>query len=155
STPILLVPSLINRHTILDLLPDRSFARFFVDEGHDVFVIDWGTPEDEDRYLDFDEIADRFIGRALLRTARAAGAPRAHVLGYCLGGTLAAIHTAVHQERVASFVALAAPIAFDDGGLLGAWTRTPTFDVGTMVDAFGNVPWPLMQSAFHLLRPTL
>ena len=76
------------------------------------------------------------------------------MLGYCLGGTLAAIHTAVHPEHVASLVALAAPIDFEHAGIMATWTRTPTFDVGSIVDAFGNVPWPLMQASFHLLKPT-
>jgi len=51
--------------------------------------------------------------------------------------------------------ALAAPVRFDCSGLLEEWTRTPTFDVRAIVSATGNVPWQLMQSAFHMLRPTL
>ena len=49
-TPVLLVPSLINRHYVLDLLPDRSFAGWLVAQGHDVFLVDWGTPGGEDRH---------------------------------------------------------------------------------------------------------
>ena len=56
---------------------------------------------------------------------------------------------------MATLTALAAPIAFHDDGLLSAWTRTPTFDLRALVDAFGNVPWQIMQSAFLMLRPTL
>lgn len=155
NTPVLLVPSLINRHYVLDLLPGKSFAEYLVGRGHDVFTIDWGTPGDEDRYLTFDDIADRYMGRALLRTGQATNQPKAHVLGYCLGGTLAAMHAAVHPDAMASIVALAAPIRFADDGLLSAWTRTPTFNARALLDAFGNVPWQLMQSAFHMLRPTL
>ena len=44
---------------------------------------------------------------------------------------------------------------FEDDGLLSRWTRTQTFDVDKLVEAMGNVPWQLMQSAFHLLRPTM
>ncbi|MEM6734193.1 MAG: class III poly(R)-hydroxyalkanoic acid synthase subunit PhaC, partial [Myxococcota bacterium] len=40
-TPIFLVPSLINRHYVLDLAPGRSFAEFLLERGHDVFIIDW------------------------------------------------------------------------------------------------------------------
>ncbi len=152
ATPILIVPSLINRHYVLDLLPGKSFVEFLVAAGHDVFALDWGTPGDEDRYLTFDDVCDRYLGRAL-RVAGAGG--RAHLLGYCLGGTLAAIHAAARPERVASLTALAAPIRFGDGGLLTAWTRSAAFEPGAVVDAFGNVPWQLMQGAFHLLRPTL
>lgn len=153
-TPVLLVPSLINRHYVLDLMPGKSFVEHLVGQGFDVFCIDWGTPGDEDRYLTFDEIVDDYLGRALRKSAKLAGSKNAHVLGYCMGGLMAAIHAAVHPERFASLVAVAAPVTFDDPGLLSRWSRTPTLDLRALTDN-GNVPWQLMQSAFHLLRPTL
>jgi poly[(R)-3-hydroxyalkanoate] polymerase subunit PhaC len=155
ATPIVMVPSLINRHYVLDLLPGKSFVEYLAHRGHDVFMIDWGTPGDEDRYLDFDTVCDTYIGHALHVATRDTGTPRAHLFGYCLGGTLTAIHAAARPERVATLMALAAPIAFSDGGLLSTWTRTRAFDVDALVDGFGNVPWQLMQTSFHLLRPTL
>jgi polyhydroxyalkanoate synthase len=154
-TPVLLVPSLINRHYVLDLMPGKSFAEWLVAQGHDVYVIDWGTPSDEDRFVDFDDIADRAIARALRVACKTAGAEQAHVLGYCLGGTLAVIHAALRPERIASLTLLAAPVAFHDDGLLSLWTRTQSFDVAALVAGAGNVPWQLLQSAFHMLRPTL
>lgn len=156
-TPVLLVPSLINRHYVMDLLPDRSMAADLVMRGHDVYCIDWGTPEDEDRYVTFDDVCDRYIGRALRHVARTSPRGKAHVLGYCLGGTLSVIHAAANPERVASLLLLAAPVRFtgEGGGLLEAWTQSPTFKVRDVVDAFGNVPWQLMQASFHMLRPTL
>jgi polyhydroxyalkanoate synthase subunit PhaC len=153
--PVLLVPSLINRHYVLDLLPGKSFVEYLVGQGHDVFLIDWGTPGPEDRYLTFDQICDRYVGRALRVAARMSGSPRSHLFGYCLGGTIAAIHASLHPETIASLTLVAAPVTFVDEGLLSAWTRSPTFDVGSLVRAFGNVPWPIMQAAFHMLRPTL
>ncbi|MFK7989384.1 MAG: PHA/PHB synthase family protein [Sandaracinaceae bacterium] len=156
ATPILLVPSLINRHYVLDLLPGKSFAEFFVEQGFDVFCIDWGTPSAEDRYLTFDTIVDGYIGRAM-RVAGSFGERdgKVHVLGYCMGGTLAAIHAARHPDRFASFLALAAPIDFSDDGLLRRWVTSPTFDIDALVEGTGVVPWPLLQASFHMLRPTL
>lgn len=154
-TPLLLVPSLINRHYVLDLMPGKSLAEWLVAQGFDVFIIDWGTPEDEDRFVTFDDVCDRNLGRALRVACRLAGSERAHLLGYCLGGTLAAIYSAARPARVASLLALAAPVGFHDDGMLSAWTRSKGFDVGAVVAATGNVPWQLMQSAFHMLRPTL
>lgn len=154
-TPLLLVPSLINRWYVLDLMPGKSFVEYLVEQGHDVYVIDWGTPTAEDRYVTFDDVCDRYLGRALRATCRVSGSARAHLLGYCLGGTLTTIHAAARPERVASMVALAAPIRFDDDGLLARWTRAESFDVDALVDGFGNVPWRLMQASFHMLRPTL
>lgn len=153
--PILLVPSLINRHYVLDLLPGRSFAEWLVGQGHDVYIVDWGTPAGEDRYLTLAHFADRYLGRALRAACRRSGAESAHVLGYCLGGTLAAIHAALYPERFRSFIALAAPVGFRDDGTLSRWVRTPTLDLDALVEGSGNVPWPLMQASFHLLKPTL
>ncbi|HEY8079017.1 MAG TPA: alpha/beta fold hydrolase, partial [Labilithrix sp.] len=117
-TPILLVPSLINRHYVMDLLPGKSMAEDLVKAGHDVYCIDWGTPGDEDRFLTFDDVCDRYLGRAVRHVAKHSKRGKAHVLGYCLGGTLAVIHAAVHKKHVASLLLIAAPVAFDDDGLL-------------------------------------
>ncbi len=155
ATPVLLVPSLINRHYVLDLMPGKSLAEYLVAQGHDVFCIDWGTPGDEDRYLSFDDIVDGYLGRALRQTARISRAQRAHVLGYCMGGTMAAIHAARHPERFASFAALAAPVHFAEAGLLAGWTRSNALDLDALLAACGNVPSQFIQSAFTLLRPTL
>lgn len=153
--PVLLVPSLINRHYVLDLMPGKSFAEWLVGKGHDVYIIDWGTPGAEDRYLSFDEITDKYLGRAVRKASASAGGEDVHVLGYCLGGTLTTIYTALHPEKVASLVDIAAPISFDDDGLLARWTKSDKFDVKAILDAFGNVPWQLMQATFQMLRPTL
>ena len=42
--PVLVIPSLINRHYILDLLPERSFVRFLRGAGLRPLVVDWGEP---------------------------------------------------------------------------------------------------------------
>lgn len=152
-TPLLLIPSLINRHYVLDLMPGKSFTEAMVAWGHDVWTIDWGTPGPEDRFLSFDDICDRTIGRALKVAAGTHG--KAHLLGYCMGGTLAAIHAAVRPERVASLIGLAAPVKFHDEGLLSRWTNSKTFDIDALIDACGNAPWQVLQSSFQMLRPTL
>ncbi|MBK8253755.1 MAG: alpha/beta fold hydrolase [Polyangiaceae bacterium] len=154
-TPVLLVPSLINRHYVLDLLPGKSFIEYMVSVGHDVYCIEWGIPTDEDRFLTFDDVCDRYLGRALRTVSREAPNDKAHVLGYCLGGTLTSIHAAVRPEHFASLTALAAPIGFDDNGLLSKWARTGEFDLGAITSAFGNAPAWLLQGSFQLLRPTL
>lgn len=155
ATPILMVPSLINRWYVLDLAPERSLIEWLVARGHEVYCIDWGTPSGEDRYLTWDDIGGRYLGRAVRVAARTSGADRVHVLGYCLGGTLATAYVAAFPERVASLTALAAPIDFAHAGIMATWTQTPTFDVASIIAAFGNVPSQLLQASFNMLRPTL
>lgn len=154
-TPILLVPSLINRHYVLDLMPGKSLVEYLLGRGHDVLVIDWGTPTAEDRYVSFDDVCERWLGRAIRRAAALSPRNQVHILGYCMGGTLAVAHAAVHKEHIASLVALAAPVRFSGDGMLGAWTRVKGFEVGALVNGLGLVPWQLLQGAFTLMRPTL
>ena len=153
ATPILMVPSLINRWYVLDLQPTRSLIEWLVAQGHEVFCIDWGTPGAEDRFLTWDDIGGTYVGRAVRIAARETGG--VHVLGYCLGGTIATAYVAAFPDHVASLTALAAPVDFEHAGIMATWTRTPTFDVAALVAAFGNVPWQLMQASFNLLKPTL
>jgi len=154
-TPILMVPSLINRHYVLDLMPGKSFAEYLVGAGHDVWVIDWGTPGDEDRFVDLDHICGTLLARAVRVVARHASHGRVHLLGYCMGGIFTAMHAALAPEQVASLCNLAAPVRFSGKDPLGRWTGNPQFDVDALVDATGNVPWQLLQGAFSMLRPTL
>jgi polyhydroxyalkanoate synthase subunit PhaC len=155
ATPVLLVPSLINRWYVLDLGRGRSLIEWLVAQGHEVFCIDWGTPAAEDRYLTWDDIGGRYLGRAVRIASRYGRSGEVHLLGYCLGGTLAVSYVAAFPDRVRSLLALAAPIDFDHAGIMAQWTRTPTFDVGALLAAFGNVPWPLLQASFTMLRPSL
>src|SRR4030088_535150 len=53
--PLLLVFALINRPDIFDLRPGNSFVEFLLDEGFDVFLIDWGYPEEEDADVGLDD----------------------------------------------------------------------------------------------------
>ena len=153
SLPLLLVPSLINRWYVLDLREGFSLARAMVGAGIDTFCLDWGVPEDEDRHLTWDEVVAR-LARAVRRVRRLTGAPRVGLLGYCVGGTLAAIHAALEPEGVAALVNLAGPVDFSKGGQLTAQTDPRWFDPQAIGDA-GNVPPLLMQSGFVALRPTL
>ncbi|MFO0603163.1 MAG: alpha/beta fold hydrolase [Polyangiales bacterium] len=154
-TPVLMVPSMINRHYVLDLRPGSSFVEYLVNEGHDVYMIRWGTPSAEDRYLTFDEVCDGYLGRAVRHVARTTERRKAHVLGYCMGGTMAAIHTAVRPEYVASLATLAAPVRFRDEAILSTWAANENFDIGAMTAALGNAPWQLLQGTFLMQRPTM
>lgn len=154
-TPVLLIPSLINRHYVLDLVSGKSFVEFLVNQGFDVYCMDWGTPGAEDRHTTFEDIAEKAIGRALKLVGDTGPRRKAHVLGYCMGGTLAAIHGAVYPERFASLIGLAAPVRFHDSSMLSKWTNSRGYDVDLLVDTFGNAPWQLLQATFHMLRPTL
>ena len=151
--PILLVPSLINRWYVLDLRPGASLVEALVGAGFDVWLLDWGIPEPEDRYLDWDTILRR-LARAARFVQRATAQPKLALLGYCMGGTLTAIHAAQHPDTLAALVTLAAPVDFAQGGMLRRMVDAAWFDADAIADA-GNIAPLQMQAGFVALRPTL
>ncbi len=151
--PILLVPSLIGRWYVLDLRPGASLVEALVGAGFDVWLLDWGTPEAEDRYLDWDSVLKR-LGRAARRVQRETAQSTIGLLGYCMGGTLAAIHAAQNAESIAAFVTLCTPIDFSLAGMLRRMVDPTWFDADPVADA-GNVAADQMQAGFSALRPTL
>lgn len=152
-TPLLIVPSLINRWYVLDLRPGASVVEALVAAGIDTWLLDWGVPEAEDRYRSWTDVLDT-LARATRRVLRHSKASKLGLLGYCMGGTLATIHAALHPAQIAALVDLAGPIDFAKGGMLRRMVDPQWFDGGAIADA-GNVMPDMMQAGFTALRPTL
>ncbi len=153
-TPLVFVYALVNRPYILDLKEGRSVVAHFVEKGFDTYLVDWGVPRHADRHLTLDDYINGYLVNVLDYLRERSGANNVNVLGYCMGGTMSAILTALHQDRVQNLMLLAAPLDFAGSeGLLSVWTRRENFDVDRFVDAFGNCPAQFLQTIFLLLRP--
>jgi polyhydroxyalkanoate synthase len=152
--PVLVVPSFLYRYTVLDLVPGASLVGYLVERGLDVYLLDWGTPRREDRFVTLDQYAGSLLRRIVHRVRRHSKQDRVSLLGYSLGGTMTAIFTALHGRFVANLVQLAAPVNFHDEGLLSQWTRKGHFNVDLVVDTMAAMPVELMRASFRLLKPT-
>jgi polyhydroxyalkanoate synthase len=151
--PILLVCSLINRPYVLDLIDERSVVRRLLEGGLDVWLLDWGTPLPEDAARGLADYALGLLPRAAERVRRESRAARIHLLGYCMGGTLALAAAAAGAIAPAGLIALATPVDLHDSGQLSRWCRTPGFDAAGLARLHGNVPPYLLQPAFKMLDP--
>jgi len=154
ATPLIFVFALVNRPYILDLKPDRSVVNHFVRHGFDTYLVDWGAPSHADRFLTLDDYINGYLANIVDFVRERTDAPRVNILGYCMGGTMSAMFTALHRDPVKNLILLAAGIDFSTrDGLLNLWTRAEYFDVDRFVDAFGNCPAEFLQSSFLLLKP--
>lgn len=153
-TPILLCFALVNRPYILDLLPHKSVVQQFLRAGFDVYLIDWGVPSESDRHLTIDHYVNRYLHNIVTEVASHCGVDQISLLGYCMGGTLSAMYTSLHQEMIRNFILMAAPIDWSNReSLLCTWTDPTYFDVDAMIDAFGNAPPQWLQGSFAVLKP--
>jgi len=152
--PVLCVPSLINRFYVMDLAPERSLVSALLERGLNVFMLDWGTATSADRSRSLDEYITGLLGRCVEVVRRETGADAVALLGYCMGGMMAAAYTVLRPHEVAALVNLAGPINYHDDGIYSVWTRPEYLDVDLLVDTLGNIPAELLNLTFHMVRPT-
>jgi len=138
--PLLIIYALINRPYILDLRPGNSVIEFLVKNGHDVFLIDWGEPNDEDKYLTLDFYIDHYIGTSVDKIRDLTGNKKINIFGWCIGGSLALIYSALHNDKVNSLITLTTPGDSSKGGMLSLWSNKEYFDANKIISAFGNIP---------------
>ena len=147
--PVLLIPSLINRYYILDLLPERSFAVFLREAGLRPLVVDWGEPGEAEHGFGLD---DYIAGRLGRMWAAIDDGPVA-ILGYCMGGLLALALTLRRPRQVAGLALLATPWDFH------AERPEQARLIGTVVEvaaATGDtLPLSVIQGLFLSLDPFL
>ncbi|PWB50795.1 MAG: class III poly(R)-hydroxyalkanoic acid synthase subunit PhaC [Candidatus Methanoperedenaceae archaeon] len=150
--PILMVYALVNRHYILDLQPDKSVIRKLLDDGFDVYLIDWGYPSGMDRYLTLNDYVNGYINTVVDIVRKNSGLDKITLMGICQGGTFSIMYSSLHPEKVKNLVTLVAPVNFDTKkGLLHIWAKS--LDVDKIVDYYGIIPGDFLNSGFLLTDP--
>jgi polyhydroxyalkanoate synthase len=150
--PLLVVYALINRETMLDLQPGRSVVQNFLQEGIDVYMIDWGYPARKDRYLTIDDHVNGYMDNIVNFILDKHHLDKIHLMGICMGGTFSVIYSALHPEKIKNLVTTVTPTNFDtEQGLLHIWMKD--MDVDRIVDTYGNIPGDIMNMGFLLLNP--
>ena len=150
--PLLVVYALINRETMLDLQPDRSVVKTFLDGGIDLYMMDWGYPTRKDRFLTIDDHVNGYMNNVVDFIRARHNVPQINLMGICMGGSFCVMYSALHPEKIKNLVTTVTPSNFDtDKGLLHVWMRD--VDVDRMIRTFGNIPGDLMNFGFLLLNP--
>ena len=151
-TPLLVVYALVNRPYMTDIQEDRSTIKGLLATGQDVYLIDWGYPDEADRPLTLDDYINGYIDRCVDHIREAHGLDRINILGICQGGTFSLCYTSLHQEKVKNLVTMVTPIDFKTpDNLMSAWVQH--MDVDLAVDTMGNIPGELLNWTFLSLKP--
>lgn len=146
--PVLFVPSLVNRATVLDLFEGRSMLRHLAGRRR-VLLLDWGWPGEAERGF---TLTDYVAGR-LERAMAVVGEPVV-LAGYCMGGLLALAAAQRRPERVRGLGLLAVPWDFhvaDAQAAQGLARLLPFLE--PLMAPTGRLPIDAIQTLFALLDP--
>lgn len=145
--PVVVIPSLINPPSVLDLSEGGSLVRWLATQGVNPLLVDWGHPAADERELTIAGHVERYL---LPLLAQVPGTPA--LVGYCLGGTMAL--AAASATAVRGVALIAAPwrfAGFTDqarDGLRQLWHQARP-----LADALGVLPMEVLQTSFWQLDP--
>jgi polyhydroxyalkanoate synthase subunit PhaC len=150
--PLLVVYALINRETMLDLQPDRSVVKTFLEGGVDLYMVDWGYPTRKDHFLTIDDHVNGYMNNIVDFIRKKQNVPKINLMGICMGGSFSVMYSALHPDKIKNLITTVTPSSFDtEKGLLHIWMKD--IDVDRMIRTFGNIPGDLMNLGFLMLNP--
>jgi polyhydroxyalkanoate synthase len=150
--PLLIVYALVNRPYMTDIQEDRSTIKGLLATGQDVYLIDWGYPDQADRAITLDDYINGYLDRCVDHIREAHGLEKINILGICQGGAFSLMYTAMHQDKVRNLVTMVTPVDFKTpDNLLSAWVQN--IDIDLAVDTMGNIPGELLNWTFLSLKP--
>jgi len=154
STPVLVSFAMLNRQDVLDLQPDRSLMKKLIDEGLDIYIMDWGYHDRSDRYLTMEDYIDGYMNDAVDFLRKRHKVQKIHKMGICQGGTFSMIYASLYPEKLKSLTTYVAPYDFSNTKcMLYKWPKY--IDVDAMVDAVGTIPGEMIDGAFGMLKPSM
>ncbi|GAB3867500.1 alpha/beta fold hydrolase [Nocardioides maradonensis] len=150
--PLLIIYSLFNKSYILDLRPGNSVIEQLIDAGFDVYMLDWGVPDERDAANGLEDYVDSYMPAAIERVCELSGSDSINLFGYCFGGLLSVLHAAHHTDSpLRSLTVLTTPCDLQElGPMVDVMTRTDLEDV---LGVDGLVPPSVVLQGFRSLAP--
>lgn len=152
--PVLVSFAMLNRHDVLDLQQDRSLMKKLLEQGLDIYIMDWGYPTKADRYLTMEDYIDGYMNDAVDFLRRHNHVSKIHMMSICQAGTFSMIYASLYPEKLQSLTTYVAPFDFSTNKcMLFKWTKY--IDIDAMVDTMGVVPGEMIDEAFGMLKPSM
>ena len=155
--PLLVIPPWINKFYILDLKAENSAVRWWVEQGHTIFVISWVNPDQSLADMSFEDYMTLGPLAALDAIEQATGEREVNAVGYCLGGTLLAstlaYMAAKQDERIKSALYLVTMVDFAEPGDLGVFIDEEQLaTLEAQMAQTGYLEASAMGTTFNMLR---
>lgn len=153
--PVIAYLGLVGRSYIFDLYKGGSLVEMLMEHGFDVYVLDWGVPDEMDAGNTLETYLGGFLPQALDAVCAESGSPDVNVFAYCMGAVLT-VHALAAQPDlpIHGLVTLAAPFDWSDLGTFVDAVRDGKIGLDDLVDDTGNIPAATIVESFKIRRPT-
>jgi polyhydroxyalkanoate synthase len=153
--PLLFVHSLVSRSYVFDLAPGNSFIEFMLGRGFDVFLTNWGEPDELESGNTLETYSDELLPDMIEQVRSITDSDTVNLFGYCFGGVLSLLYMAGHAGGpVANLAVMATPVDFTQMGPMTSFVQAGRVDPADLLDETGNVPAEVILNSFRLLQPT-
>jgi polyhydroxyalkanoate synthase len=150
--PLLICYALVNRPYMIDIEPERSLLRRLLEQGLEVYLIDWGYPDAADRYLDLDDYINEYLNNCVDQVRTRSGHDQINLLGICQGGTFSLCYTALNPNKIKNLITMVTPVDFHTpDNLLTHLAKSVDTDLA--VDTYGNIPGRMLNDSYNSLMP--
>lgn len=152
STPILVVYALVNRSYVLDLQPNKSWIRHLLMQGFDVYLLDWKSPARIDKYVSFDDYVNSYIDDCVEIVQNNNSSDKITLHGYCMGSSMSAMYTSLHQEKIQNLVTIA-PVIDTSKDTTVIANISKQMDIDKLVSYLGYLPPEKLYECYSILKP--
>ena len=150
--PLIIVYALINRSYILDLQPNKSWIKNILDQGINVYLIDWKSPGKFDKYTTIDDYVNQFIYECVELVKSIENIDKVSLQGYCMGATMSLIYTTLYQKNVKNLITVA-PVVDTDKDRTVIKNMAQNMDIDKILSHYENFPYELLYSLYASLKP--
>ena len=148
SVPLILVPSLINRSSILDINAEMSFLRWLSAKNINAYLLDWGNISANDADMSMHHVVQEMLLDGVSAVSKI-NHSSVNLIGYCMGGVLCAGLCAIRPDLINRMVLLATPWDFqDDKNILAKHVRIWSNYIDPIMSERGYIPSEWIQALF-------
>ncbi len=150
--PVLIVYALINKSYIFDLQDNKSWVKNLLEQGMNVYLLDWKAPSKLDKFTAIDDYVNIFIYECVEQIKHIENVKRISLQGYCMGATMSLMYTSLYQKNVRNLVTIA-PIVDTDKDKSVIKNMAKYMDIDRVLSYHDNFPYELLYLVYASLKP--
>ncbi|MCC5802118.1 alpha/beta fold hydrolase [Rossellomorea vietnamensis] len=152
--PVFLLYSHINKSSILDLTKEYSLIGTFLQEGYDVYLLEFGEPVVEEKGTGVAEYLAHYVDPCIKKALQHSGKDELSLSGFCLGGTLAVIYAALNPCLIRNLLLFVTPIDFGQVPAYHNWVQAlkkDEIDLPGIMERIDLIPAPMIRYGMRAL----